>query len=69
MIIILIKKTGLIRKAWRTSIRFGNNEKFPHDYDDWRSALDTVQTMFAPGEQVVAIVDHGGGRSVRTQIR
>ena len=46
MITVTIRKTGVLRRAWRMTIQGGNGEKLPHAYNSLESALKTAHLMF-----------------------
>lgn len=53
MITVTVKRTGILRRAWRMRIQGGNNERLPHDYNDKDSAIDTATLMFGSHEPVI----------------
>jgi len=52
MITVTIKKTGMLRKAWRMRVTGGNNAVLGHAYNECQSAVDTATKMFGSAETV-----------------
>lgn len=69
MITVTIKKTGILRRAWRIKIQGGNNERLPHDYNDKDSAIKTTELMFSSDEPVVLRVVGESGTVHTTRLR
>lgn len=67
MITVTIRKTGILRRAWRMKIQGGNNERLPHDYNNKESAIKTAELMFGSDEPVLLrIINEDGIGSYRT---
>jgi len=66
MITVTIRKTGLLRRAWRMTIQGGNGERLPHAYNQLDSAIKTAHLMFGIDEPVqLRVIDETGGVTVR----
>jgi hypothetical protein len=69
VITVTVRKSGILRRAWRMKIQGGNNERLPHDYNDKDGAVKTATLMFGSDEPVILRIVEENGLVHTTKLR